>query len=145
MGAKKGTIPKSVEYRKRWRICALFLFAVMLKGNDVGKNGIYTAGPHKGKRASKRDLCIYMAQHMKEFRRMWLECHPGKKYPPRDQFPLSNKGPRAKLGISYYNSLIKDRRRFKDVAFYQKIFKGSGIKITVWGHNIGDPKKVIKL
>ena len=33
MGAKKGTIPKSVENRKRWRTCALFLFGIMWKAN----------------------------------------------------------------------------------------------------------------
>ena len=40
MGAKKGTIPKSVENRKRWRTVALFLFGIMWKANVDSKGKI---------------------------------------------------------------------------------------------------------
>ena len=141
MGAKKGTIPKSVEYRKNWKTVALFLFGIMWKAN-VDSKGKIKHGPGKGKKASKRDMCIYMAEHMKEFRKMWLLLHPKKTYPSKKGFPGNNA--RRRLGISFYNSLIKDNRRFKNVAVLMKALKGSGIPIRVWD-NLGKKQTTMKL
>ena len=141
MGAKKGTIPKSVENRKRWRTCALFLFGIMWKAN-VDNKGKIKHGPGKGQKASKRDMCIYMAEHMKEFRKMWLLLHPKKTYPSKKGFPGNNA--RRRLGISFYNSLIKDSRRFKNVALLMNAVKGSGIPIKVWD-NLGKKQTIMKL
>ena len=141
MGAKKGTIPKSVENRKRWRTCALFLFGIMWKAN-VDSKGKIKHGPGKGQKASKRDMCIYMAEHMKEFRKMWLLLHPKKTYPSKKGFPGNNA--RRRLGISFYNSLIKDSRRFKNVALLMNAVKGSGIPIKVWD-NLGKKQTTMKL
>ncbi len=141
MGAKKGTIPKSVENRKRWRTCALFLFGIMWKAN-VDSKGKIKHGPGKGQKASKRDMCIYMAEHMKEFRKIWLQTHPKKTYPSKKGFPGNNQ--RRRLGISFYNSLIKDNRRFKDTAVLMKAVKGSGLPIKVWD-NLGKKQTTMKL
>jgi hypothetical protein len=141
MGAKKGTIPKSVENRKRWRTVALFLFGIMWKAN-VDNRGKLKSGPAKGKKASKRDMCIYMAEHMKEFRKVWLQTHPKKRYPSIKGFPGNNQ--RRRLGISFYNSLIKDNRRFKDTAVLMKAVKGSGLPIKVWD-NLGKKQTTMKL
>ena len=141
MGAKKGTIPKSVENRKRWRTCALFLFGIMWKAN-VDSKGKIKHGPGKGQKASKRDMCIYMAEHMKEFRKIWLQTHPKKTYPSKKGFPGNNQ--RRRLGISFYNSLIKDNRRFKDTAILMKALKGSGLPIKVWD-NLGKKQTTMKL
>ena len=86
MGAKKGTIPKSVENRKRWRTVALFLFGIMWKAN-VDSRGKLKSGPAKGKKASKRDMCIYMAEHMKEFRKIWLLNTPKENISEQKRFP----------------------------------------------------------
>ena len=141
MGAKKGTIPKSVENRKRWRTCALFLFGIMWKAN-VDSKGKIKHGPGKGQKASKRDMCIYMAEHMKEFRKIWLQTHPKKTYPSKKGFPGNNQ--RRRLGISFYNSLIKDNRRFKNVAILMNALKGSGLPIKVWD-NLGKKQTTMKL
>ena len=100
------------------------------------------SGPAKGKKASKRDMCIYMAEHMKEFRKMWLLLHPKKTYPSKKGFPGNNA--RRRLGISFYNSLIKDNRRFKNVAVLMKALKGSGLPIKVWD-NLGKKQTTMKL
>jgi len=141
MGAKKGTIPQSVEYRKNWKTVALFLFGIMWKAN-VDSKGKIKHGPGKGQKASKRDMCIYMAEHMKEFRKMWLLLHPKKTYPSKKGFPGNNA--RRRLGISFYNSLIKDSRRFKDTAVLMKAVKGSGLPIKVWD-NLGKKQTTMKL
>ena len=141
MGAKKGTIPKSVEYRKNWKTVALFLFGIMWKAY-VDSKGKIKHGPGKGQKASKRDMCIYMAEHMKEFRKMWLLLHPKKTYPSKKGFPGNNA--RRRLGISFYNSLIKDNRRFKNVALLMNAVKGSGIPIKVWD-NLGKKQTIMKL
>ena len=47
MGAKKGTIPKSVEYRKNWKTVALFLFGIMWKANVDSRAN--KSGPAKRK------------------------------------------------------------------------------------------------
>ena len=141
MGAKKGTIPQSVEYRKNWKTVALFLFGIMWKAN-VDSKGKIKHGPGKGQKASKRDMCIYMAEHMKEFRKIWLQTHPKKTYPSKKGFPGNNQ--RRRLGISFYNSLIKDSRRFKNVALLMNAVKGSGIPIKVWD-NLGKKQTIMKL
>ena len=141
MGAKKGTIPQSVEYRKNWKTVALFLFGIMWKAN-VDSKGKIKHGPGKGQKASKRDMCIYMAEHMKEFRKIWLQTHPKKTYPSKKGFPGNNQ--RRRLGISFYNSLIKDNRRFKNVAILMNALKGSGLPIKVWD-NLGKKQTTMKL
>ena len=55
-------------------------------------------------------MCIYMAEHMKSLENV-VAITPKENISEQKGFPGNNA--RRRLGISFYNSLIKDNRRFK--------------------------------
>jgi hypothetical protein len=112
MGAKKGSYPQSTWNRVLFRNACLILFQAMKEANTnkLGKR-IGTK-----KKLSKRELCIYMAEHNHTFRAFWIRAHPSKKF-PKDM----NK--RAELGLDFYKNVLTDKRRNKIDPPFKKHFK----------------------
>ena len=112
MGAKKGSYPQSTWNRVWYRNACLILFRAMKEANTnkLGKR----VGTKK--MLSKRDLCIYMAEHNHNFRAFWIRSHPSKKF-PKDM----NK--RAELGIDFYKNVLTDKRRNKIDPLFKKRIK----------------------
>ena len=109
---KKGEISQSTKNRIYYSYYALHLFGLMVKANTNAK------GQHwkTKKKLSKLELCKYMAEHNKSFRRIWLDTHPGKKYPKHMEG-------RTAIGRSFYLSNVADRRRSGRIGTINKLFK----------------------
>ena len=113
---KKELFLNQLNTERIGKTVALFLLELCGKLN-VDIRGKLKSGPAKGRKPVKRYMCIYMAEHMKEFRK-WLLLHQ-RKHIRAKRFPGNNA--RRRLGISFYNSLIKDNRRFKNVAVHESL------------------------
>ena len=109
---KKGEISQSTKNRIYYSYYALHLFGLMVKANTNAK------GQHwkTKKKLSKLELCRYIAEHNKSFRRIWLKTHPGKKYP-------KDMKARADIGKRFYLSNVADTRRSNRIYEMNKMFK----------------------
>ena len=108
---KKKT-PQSTLNKTWFKACALFIYRLMLEANtDKLGNKIGTK-----KKISKRDLCIYIAQHNKQFRKVYLLLKPNKKYPRADQMKE-----REEIGLDFYHNVVVDNRRNKEL---ETLWKG---------------------
>ena len=113
---KKGEYSQSTRNRIEYTYLALHLFALMVKANTNAKGHAWKTK----KKLSKLDLCRYMAEHNKSFRKIWLKTHPNKHYP---------KGyGRTALGDRFYRSNVADTRRSVRIGeineIYKKMFPG---------------------
>ena len=109
---KKGEISQSTKNRVYYSYYALHLFDVMVKANTNAKGQQWKTK----KKLSKLELCKYMAEHNKSFRKLWLTFHPGK------NFPKDMDG-RTAIGRAFYLSNVVDARRSGRIAKMNKLIK----------------------
>ena len=109
---QKGQFAKSTINRTLYSYYGLHLFDLMVKANTNVK------GQHwkTKKKLSKLELCKYLAEHNKSFRKLWLTFHPGKNFP-------KHKRGRIAIGSSFYRSNVADGRRSKRIVKINKLIK----------------------
>ena len=103
---------KSIRKETEFKLGALFVYLLMLKVNTkkLGKNSNTLK-----KRLSKKSICIYMAEHIKEFRMLYL-------YYVKKKYPQMKK--RKKIGLDFYNNTVTQKERNWEAAFvYKKLTK----------------------
>ena len=109
---KKGQISQSTKNRVEYSYWGLFLFKIMVKANTNAKGQQWKTK----KKLSKLELCKYMAEHNKSFRRLWLTFHP------RKNFPKHMDG-RTAIGVAFYKSNVADTRRSGRIGEVSKLYK----------------------
>tara|TARA_R100001377_G_scaffold5231_1_gene3018 strand:- start:354 stop:812 length:459 start_codon:yes stop_codon:yes gene_type:complete len=102
-------IPASTRNKVLFKLGALFLYMLMVKAN-TNKLGNDINRPKQ--KLSKRSLCIYMAQHTKDFRAFYLNWK-AKSYP-------RNMNKRKELGLNFYHNVICDKRKNWEGPFMYK-------------------------
>ena len=106
------TTTKSSRNNIEFKLGALFVYLLMIKINK--KNISNNASKLKNK-LTKKSICIYMAEHIKEFRMLYLY-YVKKKYPQMKE--------RKKIGLDFYNKIITKKERNWEATFiYKKLTK----------------------
>ena len=111
---------KSIRKETEFKLGALFVYLLMLKVNTkkLGKNSNTLK-----KRLSKKSICIYMAEQIKEFRMLYLY-YKKNKYPRMEQ--------RKQIGLDFYNNIVCDKQKNWEAPFvYKKLAKHCGAIYTI--------------
>ena len=114
----KSTTPQSTLNKHYFKILALFVFKVVFDANTnkLG-NLIGTKKP-----PSKRDICIYIAQHNKIFRKFYLIWKAKGKKKSDKHYPRSMEE-RKKIGLDFYHNVVTDKRKNKEIDLLYNEFK----------------------
>ena len=105
-------ITKFTRNENEFKLGALFVYLLMIKVN-AKKIGNITNNLKK--KLSKKSICIYMAEQIKEFRMLYL-------YYKKNKYPSMKK--RKKVGLDFYNNIICDKKKNWEAPFvYKKLTK----------------------
>ena len=112
LSLNNNTITKSNRNNIEFKLGALFVYLLMIKINK--KNISNNASKLKNK-LTKKSICIYMAEHIKEFKMLYLY-YVKKKYPQMKE--------RKKIGLDFYNNIVTKKQRNWEATFvYKKLTK----------------------
>jgi hypothetical protein len=112
LSLNNNTITKSNRNNIEFKLGALFVYLLMIKINK--KNISNNASKLKNK-LTKKSICIYMAEHIKEFKLLYLY-YVKKKYPQMKE--------RKKIGLDFYNNIVTKKQRNWEATFvYKKLTK----------------------
>jgi hypothetical protein len=105
----KNKITKSIRNETEFKLGGLFVYLLMIKVNTKkGANNIK-------KQLSKKSICIYMAEQIKEFRMLYL-------YYKKNKYPRMEK--RKEIGLDFYNNIICDKQKnWETPLVYKKLKK----------------------
>ena len=125
LSLNNSTITKSNRNNIEFKLGALFVYLLMIKINKkkINKN----VSKFKNK-LTKKSICIYIAEHIKEFRMLHL-------YYVKKKYPLMKK--RKKIGLDFYNNIVTEKQRNWEATF---VFK----KLTKHCQNIYAIENMIK-
>ena len=112
LSLNNNTITKSNRNNIEFKLGALFVYLLMIKINK--KNISNNASKLKNK-LTKKSICIYMAEHIKEFKLLYLY-YVKKKYPQMKE--------RKKIGLDFYNNIVTEKQRDWETTFvFKKLIK----------------------
>ena len=105
----KNKITEFTRKETEFKLGALFVYLLMIKVNKKkGDNSIK-------KKLSKKSICIYMAEQIKEFRMLYL-------YYKKNKYPRMEK--RKKIGLDFYNKIVCDKQKNWEAPFiFKKLTK----------------------
>jgi len=105
----KNKISKSTRKTTEFKLGALFIYLLMIEINIKKKEN------NIKKKFSKKSICIYMAEQIKEFRMLYL-------YYKKNKYPRMEK--RKKIGLDFYNNIVCDKQKNWEAPFvYKKLTK----------------------
>ena len=105
----KNKIAESTIKKTEFKLGALFVYLLMIKVNIKKKDN------NIKKKLSKKSICIYMAEQIKEFRMLYL-------YYKKNKYPLMEK--RKQIGLDFYNNIVCDKQKNWEAPFvYKKLTK----------------------
>ena len=131
LSLNNSTITKSNRNNIEFKLGALFVYLLMIKINKkkINKN----VSKFKNK-LTKKGICIYMAEHIKEFRMLHL-------YYVKKKYPLMKK--RKKIGLDFYNNIVTEKQRNWEATFvFKKLTKHCQNIYAI--ENIDKKKYIIK-
>jgi len=104
----KNKITESTRKETEFKLGALFVYLLMIKVNTKkGDSNIK-------KKLSKKNICIYMAEQIKEFRMLYL-------YYKKSKYPRMEK--RKQVGLDFYNTIVCDKQMNWEATFVYKKLK----------------------
>ena len=100
---------KSIRKETEFKLGALFVYLLMLKVNTKkGDN-------NTKEKLSKKSICIYMAEQIKEFKMLYL-------YYKKNKYPRMKK--RKQVGLDFYNNIVCEKQKNWEAPFvYKKLTK----------------------
>ena len=112
LSLNKSTITKSNRNNIEFKLGALFVYLLMIK---INRKKISNNANRLKKKLTKKSVCIYMAEHIKEFRMLYL-------YYVKKKYPQMKK--RKEIGLDFYNNVvIKKQRNWEATFVYKKLVK----------------------
>ena len=106
------SITKSNRNNIEFKLGALFVYLLMIK---INRKKISNNANRLKKKLTKKSVCIYMAEHIKEFRMLYL-------YYVKKKYPQMKK--RKEIGLDFYNNVvIKKQRNWEATFVYKKLVK----------------------
>ena len=125
----KNKITKSTRKEAEFKLGALFVYLLLIKVNTKKEDS------NTNKKLSKKYICIYMAEQIKEFRMLYL-------YYKKNKYPRMEK--RKEIGLDFYNKIICDKQKNWEAPFvYKKLTKYCRTIYTI--ENIEKKKYKIKI
>tara|TARA_B100000795_G_scaffold264364_1_gene244770 strand:+ start:110 stop:559 length:450 start_codon:yes stop_codon:yes gene_type:complete len=108
----KKNIPQLAKNKNLFKLGVLFVYLLMIKINKKNMNNDKNKPKNK---LTKKDICIYMAEHIQEFRMLYL-------YYVKKKYPKMKK--REKIGLDSYNNIINNKQRnWEEPSVYKKLTK----------------------
>ena len=105
-------VTKSTRNKIEFKLGALFVYLLMIKLN---KKKLFSAINTSKNNLSKKYICIYMAEKIKEFRMLYL-------YYKKNKYPRMKK--RKKIGLNFYDNIICDKQKnWEAPVIYKKLTK----------------------
>ena len=105
----KNKISESTRKETEFKLGALFVYLLMIKVNTK------KVGNNIKQKLSKKIICIYMAEQIKEFRMLYL-------YYKKNKYPQMEK--RKQIGLDFYNKIVCDKQKNWEAPFvYKKLTK----------------------
>ena len=112
LSLNKSTITKSNRNNIEFKLGALFVYLLMIK---INRKKISNNASKLKNKLTKKNICIYMAEHIKEFRMLYLY-YVKKNYPQMKE--------RKKIGLNFYNNIVIQKQRNWEATFvYKKLTK----------------------
>ena len=112
LSLNKSTITKSNRNNIEFKLGALFVYLLIIK---INRKKISNNANKLKNKLTKKNICIYMAEHIKEFRMLYLY-YVKKKYPQMKE--------RKKIGLNFYNNIVIQKQRNWEATFvYKKLTK----------------------
>ena len=112
LSLNKSTITKSNRNNIEFKLGALFVYLLMIK---INRKKISNNVNKLKNKLTKKNICIYMAEHIKEFRMLYLY-YVKKNYPQMKE--------RKKIGLNFYNNIVIQKQRNWEATFvYKKLTK----------------------
>ena len=106
------SITKSNRNNIEFKLGALFVYLLMIK---INRKKISNNANRLKKKLTKKSVCIHMAEHIKEFRMLYL-------YYVKKKYPQMKK--RKEIGLDFYNNvIIKKQRNWEATFVYKKLVK----------------------
>jgi hypothetical protein len=125
----KNKITKSIRKETEFKLGALFVYLLLIKLNTKKSN------TNIAKKLSKKNICIHMAEQIKEFRMLYL-------YYKKNKYPEMEK--RKEIGLDFYNNIVCDKNKNWEAPFvYKKLTKYCRTIYTI--ENIEKKKYKIKI
>ena len=105
-------ITQSTRNKIEFKLGALFVYLLMIKINRKKINDNVEKIDNK---VTRKSICIYMAENIKEFKMLYL-------YYVKKKYPQMKK--RKKIGLDFYNSIvIKKSRNWEAPFVFKKLVK----------------------
>ena len=105
-------ITQSTRNKIEFKLGALFVYLLMIKINRKKISDNLNKIENK---VTRKSICIYMAENIKEFRMLYL-------YYVKKKYPQMKK--RKKIGLDFYNNIVnKKQRNWESTFIFKKIVK----------------------
>ena len=112
LSLNNSTTTKSDRNNIEFKLGTLFVYLLMIK---INKKKLSNNANKLKNKLTKKSICIYMAEHIKEFRMLYL-------YYVKKKYPQMKK--RKKIGLDFYNNTVTQKERNWEAAFvYKKLTK----------------------
>ena len=112
LSLNNSTTTESNRNNIEFMLGALFVYLLMIK---INKKKISNNASKLKNKLTKKSICIYMAEYIKEFRMLYLY-YVKKKYPQMKE--------RKKIGLNFYNNIVIQKQRNWEATFvYKKLTK----------------------
>ena len=112
LSLSNNTITQSTRNKIKFKLGTLFVYLLMIKINRKKLNYNFNKFQNK---ITRKSICIYMAENIKEFRMLYL-------YYVKKKYPQMKK--RKKIGLDFYNSIvIKESRNWEAPFVFKKLVK----------------------
>ena len=112
LSLKKNTLAQSIRNKIEFKLGTLFVYLLMIK---INKKKISDDVNKIKNKLTRKSICIYMAENIKEFRMLYL-------YYVKKKYPQIKK--RKKIGLDFYNNIVIKKKRSWEATFvYKKLFK----------------------
>ena len=112
LSLNNSTTTESNRNNIEFMLGALFVYLLMIK---INKKKISNNASKLKNKLTKKSICIYMAEYIKEFRMLYL-------YYVKKKYPQMKK--RKKIGLDFYNNTIIKKKINWEAAFvYKKLTK----------------------
>ena len=112
LSLNNNTITQSNRNKIEFKLGGLFVYLLMIK---INKKKISDDVNKIKNKLTRKSICIYMAENIKEFRMLYL-------YYVKKKYPQIKK--RKKIGLDFYNNIVIEKPRNWEATFvFKKLVK----------------------
>jgi hypothetical protein len=112
LSLNNNTITQLTRNKIEFKLGALFVYLLLIK---INRKEISDSVNKIKNKVTRKSICIYMAENIKEFRMLYL-------YYVKKKYPQIKK--RKKIGLDFYNNIvIKKQRNWEATFVFKKLVK----------------------